>query len=217
MLVIVKGRPIEIDWYIFKGANKQAEDFSQLDAGSIKVFLVGPSNKGDDQISRFNRFTYEVNVATDDNNKQYLKIDIDDTASALLDTGIYDIKVVWVKNSELHLGIREGNQHLSESRLSGIFAITADSSEDNTRLDSGVTAKKILRSFVEPTGYDGLSAYEIAVMHGYTEDEQTWAEEYTQAEDRTDYEMDETKAGDGSTTRDDEKHVPESGKYTSVQ
>ena len=208
MLVIVKGRPIEIDWYIFKGANKQAEDFSQLDAGSIKVFLVGPSNKGDDQISRFNRFTYEVNVATDDNNKQYLKIDIDDTASALLDTGIYDIKVVWVKNSELHLGIREGNQHLSESRLSGIFAITADSSEDNTRLDSGVTAKKILRSFVEPTGYDGLSAYEIAVMHGYTEDEQTWAEEFTEAEDRVDYEMDETKAGDGSTTRDDEKHVP---------
>lgn len=164
MLVVHKGRPVEIDWYIYRGCNMQAEDFTQVADGDLKAFVVG----GEDTA------TCPVSIDRDEQNKQFLRIGID---TSRLKQGVYDAKVIWYKNRH---GGRYLSQHMdnrSHVMLSGVFAVTILRSEDNTRLDSGQTAVKVLRSLVESYGYDGLSAYEIAVFHGFEGTEEEWISE----------------------------------------
>lgn len=164
MLVVYKGRPVEIDWYIYRGCNKQTEDFTQVADGDLKAFVVGGEGTS----------TCPVSIDRDEQNKQFLRIGID---TSRLKQGVYDAKVIWYKNRQ---GGRCLSRHMdsrSHVMLSGVFAVTILRSEDNTRLDSGQTAVKVLRSLVESYGYDGLSAYEIAVFHGFEGTEEEWISE----------------------------------------
>lgn len=174
MLVIYKGRPLEIDWYVYRGCNRQTDDFDRLEPGDAWAFVVGYNNS----------WCIPVTVGHDAQNKQYIHLSID---SGTLKQGIYDMKLVWIKNTS---SVSEAGTSMSVRNcvvLSGVFAVSNNYDDDNTGLPEGDTVVKVLRCNAESHGFDGLSAYEMSVFKGKTllnEDEWLAA---THGEGFTDY------------------------------
>ena len=175
MIYIYQDRTIRIEWSIFKGTSHEREDFSRA---LVKMFLIGPNEK------------HLIDATAFDGK---LCAELPDG----LPEGEYSIETIYVKNQGnltprriplTPTNATECNHHHSEypphdmrfndrcimrSRIDFAFAITSYKDEDNTSNNDVLK----FRSSVASYGYDGLSAYEIAVMRGdFNGSEGEWLE-----------------------------------------
>ena len=85
-----------------------------------------------------------------------------------LPEGVYDLEAIWSKND---------GRSISRSRYERAFAVTDVASESTDRGGGTSEVQLTFRSSAGTYGYDGLSAYELAVLHGKTlQSEQSWVD-----------------------------------------
>lgn len=174
MIFVYKDRIIQIEWSIFRGTSQVPEDFSRA---LVKLFLVGNYEK------------YAVPVTAEGGTLvAQMPQDLPD--------GAYSLEAIWVKNynnlfpvrgtDTPSVGVKDirypiachssyGMMHpwdhrsndrcLMRSRKDYVFAVTSYPGEETAVNQDGYVTIKI-SSAVATYGYDGLSAYEIAVMRG---------------------------------------------------
>ena len=174
MQYIQRDRLIHIEWSIFRGTSDVPEDFSRA---LVKMFLIGNNEK------------YLLTATAQGGT---LLADLPEG----LPEGAYSLEALWVKNYGNLLPHRQPltpggepvclrrpgqrpNAHaflhphdhrfndrcLMRSRKDYVFALTDYPSEETYTGDSGEATVRCASS-VATYGYDGLSAYQIAVMRG---------------------------------------------------
>lgn len=141
---------ITVRWTIYRGFSKQPEDFTRARV----VCMLSSSD---------NKFPVNVDVAGEACG-QHLLI----TVPAGLPAGVYAIEAVWTKN--------EGRS-VARSRRDAVLAVTPNP-EESTDHGAATTATILnIKSSAATFGYDGLSAYELALLKGMTtESENTWVQ-----------------------------------------
>ena len=143
---------LHLEWEVVKGKTLVKEDFSMSE---LWLFLTSENGM------RWISANIEDNV---------IKADVPNVLSA----GEYGFKVIWVKDGT---GSKSLNELLACSKrcvseVSSVFGVT-DSKKSDINPSTNVTFK--IRSAVATYGYDGLSAYERAVMLNITrESENVW-------------------------------------------
>ena len=186
MDVIYVGQEIDINWSIRRNASEVLEDFSKAD---LKVFLTGNDFDGN-----YDGKYYFANII-DDQGRVRLVIE-----AGSLTPGTYCIEGIWIKNS--HELLNSGwTRSISRARKDRIFKVS-DVEEECTDYDEDeghvVEASHEINIATGTTsyGYDGMSAYETAVFNGSTaKTEKEWIDTYEKAEDRVNYEKDESHDG----------------------
>lgn len=151
MYIHFSDNQITLRWTVFRGVSRCPEDFSRA-----KVVCL--------LCSHDNRFPAQVEVV-EGSQGQELSV----TVPANLPDGVYDAEAVWTKN---------GGRCLSRSRLTHVFAVTHSAEEATDK--GGASTDTVLRvhSSAGTYGYDGLSAYETALLKGMTtKDETRWVAE----------------------------------------
>ena len=174
MQYIQRDKLVHIEWSIFRGTSHVPEDFSRA---LVKMFLIGGNEK-------------YLLTATAEGGK--LLADLPDG----LPEGAYSLEAIWVKNygnllphrqplapggepvcprrpgphpndpSFIHPHDHRFNDRcLMRARKDYVFALTDYPSEETVTDESGEVTVR-LASAVATYGYDGLSAYQIAVMRG---------------------------------------------------
>ncbi len=164
MYVHYSPNQISIRWTICRGFSKLPEDFTRA---KVVGMLASCDNK------------HPVNIdVVKEACGQHLLV----TVPAGLPEGVYDILALWTKNHD---------RSIARSRHNGIFCVT-NTPEEATDKGAATTDTILnIKSSTSTYGYDGLSAYELALLKGYTtEDENTWVE--TQIQVATDT-IDEAK------------------------
>lgn len=174
MQYIQRDKLVHIEWSIFRGTSQVPEDFSRA---LVKMFLIGGNEK-------------YLLTATAEGGKLLADLPGD------LPEGAYSLEAIWVKNYGNLLPHRQpltpggepvcprrpgshpndpcfihphdnrfNDRCLMRSRKDYVFALTDYPSEETVTGESGEVTVR-LASSVATYGYDGLSAYEIAVMRG---------------------------------------------------
>ncbi len=141
---------IAIRWTIYRGFSKLPEDFTRA-----KVVCMLTSSD--------NRFPVNVDVAKEACGQHLLV-----TVPAGLPEGVYAIEAIWTKNEF---------RSVARSRHDAVLAVTTNP-EESTDHGAATTATILnIRSSAATFGYDGLSAYELALLKGMvTTDENTWVQ-----------------------------------------
>lgn len=146
MIIVYQGDRIRIKVNVFKGRTNVLEDFSRA---NVKVFLRSAH-------------TRSMIVSSIQNNSLLCE------TFEGLEAGVYDLKVIWVKNGKS----KEGRRVLQQAEVTGVFAVT-DNAEEATNLSSGQVLRVDTRA--SSYGYDGLDAYELAVLRGkWSGTEEEW-------------------------------------------
>lgn len=166
MKYVGSNQRINLSWTISRGASKVKEDFRR---SSLFVFLTS----NNEQIPL--NYTLSENVITA-------------TLPTGLPEGVYGLLAVWFKSASNPF--EGGNDaslpplgRMSRSRVDDLFGITAVSNEADYSESSAVNIE--VRSMVATYGYDGLSAYEIAVISGQTALRQSeWVSNITELNER---------------------------------
>lgn len=166
MKYVGSNQRINLSWTISRGASKVKEDFRR---SSLFVFLTS----NNEQIPL--NYTLSENVITA-------------TLPTELPEGVYGLLAVWFKSASNPF--EGGNDaglpplgRMSRSQVDDLFGITAVSNEVDYSESSAVNIE--VRSMVATYGYDGLSAYEIAVISGQTALRQSeWVSNITELNER---------------------------------
>lgn len=166
MKYVGSNQRINLSWTISRGASKVKEDFRR---SSLFVFLAS----NNEQIPL--NYTLSENVITA-------------TLPAGLPEGVYGLLAVWFKSASNPF--EGGNDaslpplgRMSRSQVDDLFGITAVSNEADYSESSAINIE--VRSMVATYGYDGLSAYEIAVISGQTALRQSeWVSNITELNER---------------------------------
>ena len=166
MKYVGSNQRINLSWTISRGASKVKEDFRR---SSLFVFLTS----NNEQIPL--NYTLSENVITA-------------TLPTGLPEGVYGLLAVWFKSA--CNPFEGGNDaslpplgRMSRSQVDDMFGITAVSNEADYSESSAVNIE--VRSMVATYGYDGLSAYEIAVISGQTALRQSeWVSNITELNER---------------------------------
>lgn len=166
MKYVGSNQRINLSWTISRGASKVKEDFRR---SSLFVFLTS----NNEQIPL--NYTLGENVITA-------------TLPTGLPEGVYGLLAVWFKSA--CNPFEGGNDvslpplgRMSRSQVDDLFGITAVSNEADYSESSAVNIE--VRSMVATYGYDGLSAYEIAVISGQTVLRQSeWVSNITELNER---------------------------------
>jgi hypothetical protein len=166
MKYVGSNQRINLSWTISRGASKVKEDFRR---SSLFVFLTS----NNEQIPL--NYTLSENVITT-------------TLPTGLPEGVYGLLAVWFKSA--CNPFEGGNDaslpplgRMSRSQVDDLFGITAVSNEADYSESSAVNIE--VRSMVATYGYDGLSAYEIAVISGQTALRQSeWVSNITELNER---------------------------------
>lgn len=166
MKYVGSNQRINLSWTISRGASKVKEDFRR---SSLFVFLTS----NNEQIPL--NYTLGENVITA-------------TLPTGLPEGVYGLLAVWFKSA--CNPFEGGNDvslpplgRMSRSQVDDLFGITAVSNEADYSESSAVNIE--VRSMVATYGYDGLSAYEIAVISGQTALRQSeWVSNITELNER---------------------------------
>ena len=152
---------LHIDWEVLKGKCDVREDF---DGASIAMFLLCGGNGAD--LRRENRIALGVTVA--DNG--HLTADI---PLSVLNVQVYGLRLLWTKDGEIPTALddmntesRCGRCRVNISEKFDIFAVTDYEREADSDGYGDVTIN--IRSHSAVYGKDGLDAYELAVLRGYT-------------------------------------------------
>lgn len=166
MKYVGSNQRINLSWTISRGASKVKEDFRR---SSLFVFLTSNT----EQIPL--NYTLSENVITA-------------TLPTELPEGVYGLLAVWFKSASNPF--EGGNDaglpplgRMSRSQVDDLFGITVVSNEADYSESSAVNIE--VRSMVATYGYDGLSAYEIAVISGQTALRQSeWVSNITELNER---------------------------------
>lgn len=166
MKYVGSNQRINLSWTISRGASKVKEDFRR---SSLFVFLTS----NNEQIPL--NYTLSENVITA-------------TLPTELPEGVYGLLAVWFKSASNPF--EGGNDaglpplgRMSRSQVDDLFGITDVSNEADYSESSAVNIE--VRSMVATYGYDGLSAYEIAVISGQTALRQSeWVSNITELNER---------------------------------
>lgn len=166
MKYVGSNQRINLSWTISRGASKVKEDFRR---SSLFVFLTS----NNEQIPL--NYTLSENVITA-------------TLPTELPEGVYGLLAVWFKSASNPF--EGGNDaglpplgRMSRSQVDDLFGITVVSNEADYSESSAVNIE--VRSMVATYGYDGLSAYEIAVISGQTALRQSeWVSNITELNER---------------------------------
>ena len=166
MKYVGSNQRINLSWTISRGASKVKEDFRR---SSLFVFLTS----NNEQIPL--NYTLSENVITS-------------TLPTGFPEGVYGLLAVWFKSA--CNPFEGGNDvslpplgRMSRSQVDDLFGITAVSNEADHSESSAVNIE--VRSMVATYGYDGLSAYEIAVISGQTALRQSeWVSNITELNER---------------------------------
>lgn len=164
MIYVYKDRIINIEWTILKGTSNVKENF---DRALVKLFLIGPHEK----------YLLQANTK-------------DGVVSAEIPQGfpegVYSVELIYIKNwlgvdrppkisDRYPIDCRGNSRCIMRSRKDYLFAITEYESEATNIGDGEVVIR--LKTSTASYGYDGLSAYEIAVMRGdFNGSEGEWLE-----------------------------------------
>jgi hypothetical protein len=184
MKYVGSNQRINLSWTISRGASKVKEDFRR---SSLFVFLTS----NNEQIPL--NYTLSENVITA-------------TLPTGLAEGVYGLLAVWFKSASNPF--EGGNDaslpplgRMSRSQVDDLFGITAVSNEADYSESSAVNIE--VRSMVATYGYDGLSAYEIAVISGQTALRQSeWVSNITELNKRlSEIESAETQRQTAETSR----------------
>ena len=184
MKYVGSNQRINLSWTISRGASKVKEDFRR---SSLFVFLTS----NNEQIPL--NYTLGDNVITA-------------TLPTGLPEGVYGLLAVWFKSASNPF--EGGNDaslpplgRMSRSQVDDLFGITAVSNEADYSESSAVNIE--VRSMVATYGYDGLSAYEIAVISGQTALRQSeWVSNITELNERlSEIESAETRRQTAETSR----------------
>ena len=184
MKYVGSNQRINLSWTISRGASKVKEDFRR---SSLFVFLTS----NNEQIPL--NYTLSENVITA-------------TLPTGLPEGVYGLLAVWFKSASNPF--EGGNDaslpplgRMSRSQVDDLFGITAVSNEADYSESSAVNIE--VRSMVATYGYDGLSAYEIAVISGQTALRQSeWVSNITELNERIiEIESAETRRQTAETSR----------------
>lgn len=153
MIYVYKDRIINVEWTVLKGTSTVKENF---DRALVKLFLIGPHEK----------FLLKANAK-------------DGIVSAEvpqgLPEGVYSVEIIYIKNwlgvdrppkmpDRFPIDCRGNDRCIMRSRKDNLFAITEYESEA-TEIGEGEVVIRVKTSTAS-YGYDGLSAYEIAVLRG---------------------------------------------------
>ena len=140
---------INIEWTVMKGVGNEAEDFSR---SAVALFLFSEENRG--AVPCVADYTGVV------------KAQLPET----LAEGVYSLDLIWVKND----GSVKGSRCIQRTRKPCVFVVDAGTQPPAGYEGQPVTVE--IRTVAAPYGYDGLSAYEIAVLRDATTlDEQEWS------------------------------------------
>lgn len=168
MLYVARNREIIFNWYLYEGTNKRVVDFTEIPGCRPTAFLV--NKKG--------QYTYRLEYQFDASAVPFVRIVIPKDSLA---PDIYDMKIIWEvpEEKDIRLRLRHNNRFLAVSHITGVMKITSNTSEDNTGLPVGETLVRTIKSLSESFGYDGLSAYELAVLRkGYTGTEEEYITQF---------------------------------------
>lgn len=139
---IHQGNKITLNWTVKKGAGLALEDFSRA---AVRLFFINATDRiyVPCTISGIGVITA---TATTENVTRWPE-------------GTYSVELLWVKN----MGVAE-SRCLQRTRVDNLFCLTANESEaDSGQAPVTLTLTTVAHSY----GYDGLSAYEAAVLRGY--------------------------------------------------
>lgn len=140
---------INIEWTVMKGVGNEAEDFSR---SAVALFLFSEENR------------WAVPCVADYTG--VVKAQLPET----LAEGVYSLDLIWVKND----GSVKGSRCIQRTRKPCVFVVDAGTQPPAGYEGQPVTVE--IRTVAAPYGYDGLSAYEIAVLRGATTlDEYEWS------------------------------------------
>jgi hypothetical protein len=173
MLTVLNSKQLMLEWTIKKSPSVDAENFSRAE---VAVFAIG----GDDVLA----------LPIDSKEGGVLMAHLPEGCPV----GVYDLKAVWVKNGfaageTSGRGPRDGRGRpyggpvppkrgmevtnwkldgrcLMCAYVDGAFALTDVAAEETLPVQSNPTVK--VTSYAASYGYDGLSAYETAVLRGVT-------------------------------------------------
>lgn len=151
MYIHYSDNQITLHWTVFRGVSVCPEDFSR---SKVVCLLDSHSNK------------MPVSAEAVQGEKgQYLSV----VVPSGLAEGVYDLQAVWTKN--------EGRS-IARSRIDNAFAVTQNAAEATDKGGASLETVLRFRSSAGTYGYDGLSAYELALLKGLTtKDETEWVEE----------------------------------------
>lgn len=168
MLYVARNREIIFNWYLYEGTNKRVVDFAEIPGCRPTAFLV--NKKG--------QYTYRLEYQVDASAIPFVRIVIPKDSLA---PDVYDMKIVWEvpEEKDIRLRLRHNNRFLAVSHIAGVMKVTANIAEDNTGLPAGQALVRTVKSLSESFGYDGLSAYELAVLRkGYTGTEEEYITQF---------------------------------------
>lgn len=168
MLYVARNREIIFNWYLYEGTNKRVVDFTEIPGCRPTAFLV--NKKG--------QYTYKLEYQFDASAAPFVRIVIPKDSLA---PDTYDMKIIWEvpEEKDIRLRLRHNNRFLAVSHIAGVMKVTSNISEDNTGLLAGETLVRTVKSLSESFGYDGLSAYELAVLRkGYTGTEEEYITQF---------------------------------------
>lgn len=149
---------IDLTWTVKKGIGSALEDFSR---SAVTLFLIGNDN----------RYVIPCTAGLGT---------VTASITEELPEDTYSLEVLWVKNGTIH-----DTRCLQRTRVDNVFCITTNESEADS---DDTTATIEVTTHAHSYGYDGLSAYEAAVLRGYTEDEETFYDYATSSSTITDAE-----------------------------
>lgn len=158
MIFVHVTQNITITWKVFRGLSRNEEDFTRVNL--LKVFLW--------ERTHGRRFHVPSNVQ---DNRITLYI-----PAGALPPGVYNMDAIWIKNADSFPEHPELNSRcVIRTRKDRAFSITEYEEEATVAKED--TVKLNCETTVATYGYDGLSAYEIAVMRGdFNGSESEWLE-----------------------------------------
>lgn len=143
MIYIYKDRKIRLEWTVLKGMSDVAEDFSRA---LVRVFLVNGMNK----------IPAEAVSAKDG----VLAADVPES----LPEGAYSVECIYIKNLDGFLKKGFDGRCVMRSRKDLVFGITEREDEADDIGEGAVTVS--VKTHTATYGYDGLDAYDYAVLSG---------------------------------------------------
>lgn len=159
MIYVHIDQNIAMTWRVFRGLSANEEDFTRVNL--LKVFLFDRATG--------TRFHIHSDVR---NNRITLYI-----PAGMLPPGVYGMDALWIKNADSFPERHDLNLRcIIRSRKDKVFAITEYEKEATVWGED--TVKLNCRTTVATYGYDGLSAYEIAILRGlWSGSEEDWIKE----------------------------------------
>lgn len=159
MIYVHIDQNIAMTWRVFRGLSANEEDFTRVNL--LKVFLFDRATG--------TRFHIHSDVR---DNRIILYI-----PAGMLPPGVYGMDALWIKNAHSFLERHDLDLRcIIRSRKDKAFAVTEYQKEATVFGED--TVKLVCKTTVATYGYDGLSAYEIAVLRGlWNGSEEDWITE----------------------------------------